>query len=142
MPWVKVAAGVAALAALALSRTVAVPLFTAVLLALALSPLCHQLCRAHVPRGIAALLAVIILLTALGMSIYLVRQPLSRLLARGPDILRVAHRQALDITDGQKTDGQKRPPVNNARTQTDDQQAVLTMLTPVAAVVSPAHCWL
>ncbi len=131
MPWVRVAAGVAAFAALVVSRTVAVPLFAAILLALALSPLCNHLCRAHLPRGLASLLAVVLLLTTVGIAVYLVRQPLLGLLTRGPDILRIAHHEVMDITDGQA-----RPPVRNARTQTDDQQAVLTMLTPVAAGIS------
>ncbi|MEO6078397.1 MAG: AI-2E family transporter [Steroidobacteraceae bacterium] len=132
-PWVRVAAGVAAFAALVMSRTVAVPLFAAVLLALALSPLCHQLCRLHIPRGLASLLAVLILLTTLGTAIYQVRQPLVELLARGPDILRVVHHEVMDITDGQT-----RPSISTARTRTEEQQAVLTMLTPLATGFSRA----
>jgi predicted PurR-regulated permease PerM len=128
VPWVRVAAGVAAFAALALSRTVAVPLFAAILLSLALSPVCHQLCHFRVPRGLAALLAVVTLLTTVGIAIYLVREPMSQLLARGPDILRIAHHEVMDITNGQD-----KPPASNARTRTDEQQAVLTMLAPVAA---------
>ncbi len=131
--WVRIAAGVAAFAALVMSRTVAVPLFAAFLLALALSPLCHQLCRVHVPRGLAALLAVIALLTTVGIAIYLVRGPMVELLARGPDILRVVHHEVVDITDGQQ-----KPLANNARTRTEEQQAVLTILAPIAAGVSRA----
>jgi predicted PurR-regulated permease PerM len=131
VPWVRIAAGVAAFAALTLSRTVAVPLFAAILLSLALSPLCQQLCRVHIPRALAALLAVIALLTTVGVAIYLVREPLTELLARGPDILRIAHHEVIDIANGQD-----KPPVSNARTRTEEQQAVLTMLTPLAAGVS------
>lgn len=130
-PWVRVAAGVAAFAALVFSRTVAVPLFAAVLLALALAPLCHQLCRIHIPRGLAALLAVLALLTTVGISIYLVRKPLMELVARGPDIVRVAHHHVIEITDGQD-----RPVPSNSRTRAEEQQAVLTMLAPLATGVS------
>lgn len=133
VPWVRVAAGVAAFAALALSRTVAVPLFAAILLSLALSPVCHQLCRIHIPRVFAALLAVVALLTTVGVAIYLVREPLSELLARGPDILRLAHHEVIDMANGQA-----RPPASNSRTRTEEQQAVLTMLTPIAQGVSRA----
>jgi predicted PurR-regulated permease PerM len=126
-PWVRFAAGIAAFAALVLSRTVAVPLFAAILLALALSPLCQQLCRAHIPRGLASLLAVVLLLASVSTAIFLVRQPLHELLTRGPDMLRIARHEVMDITDGQAL-----PAVRNARTTTDEQQAVLTMLTPLA----------
>ena len=131
VPWVRVAAGVAAFAALAFSRTVAVPLFAAVLLSLALSPLCHHLCRLHIPRGLAALLAVLTLLATVGMAIFLVREPMMHLLARGPDILRVAHHEVIDITNGKE-----KAPASNARTRSEEQQAVLTMLAPVASGVS------
>lgn len=131
VPWVRIAAGVAALAALIFSRTVAVPLFAAVLLSLALSPLCHQLCRLHVPRGLAALLAVMALLAGIGTAIYLVREPLTALLARGPDILRSAHHEVIDITNGKE-----KAPASNSRTRSEEQQAVLTMLAPLAAGAS------
>ncbi|MEO8313503.1 MAG: AI-2E family transporter [Pseudomonadota bacterium] len=133
VPWVRVAAGVAAFAALALSRTVAVPLFAAILLSLALSPLCYYLCHAHFPRAFAALLAMIALLTTVGIAIYLVRQPLSALLARGPDILRVAHHEVIDIANGQD-----KTSTSNSRTRTEEQQAVLTVLAPIAQGASRA----
>jgi predicted PurR-regulated permease PerM len=131
VPWVRIAAGVAAFAALIISRTVAVPLFAAILLSLALSPLCHQLCRVHIPRALAAFLAVTALLSVVGVTIYLVRDPLTQLLARGPDIVRLVRHEVIDMANGKE-----RPPVNNSRTRTEEQQAVLTMLTPVAAGVS------
>jgi len=102
-------------------------------LSLALSPLCNQLCHLHLPRVFAALLAVIALLATVGVAIYLVRRPMTELLARGPDILRVAHHEVIDIANGVE-----KPPASNSRTRTDEQQAVLTMLTPIAAGVSRA----
>lgn len=133
MPWVRVAAGVAAFAALVMSRTVAVPLFAAILLALALSPVVHKFCQFHIPRALAGFMAVVMLLAVVGTAIYLVRMPLSQLLSRGPDILRVAHHRVIDMTNGAE-----RAPVSNSRTRTDEQQAVLTILTPVATGVTRA----
>ena len=58
---------------------------------------------------------------------------MSELLARGPDILRVAHHEVMDITNGAE-----KPPASNSRTRTEEQQAVLTMLTPIATGFSRA----
>ena len=130
-PWVRVAAGVAAFAALVFSRDVAVPLFAAILLALALSPLCSAMVHAGLPRGLAALLAVAILLGSVAGTIYVIRGPLLGLLARAPDIIRDAHHEVMDMTNGAE-----RAPARTARTRTEEQQAVLSMLTPVAAGLS------
>jgi predicted PurR-regulated permease PerM len=69
------------------SRTIAVPALAAVLVAIALFPIVNRLARLEIPRAIAAVVVLVVLVSASVAVIYAVRSPLAQLAARGPDLL-------------------------------------------------------
>jgi predicted PurR-regulated permease PerM len=116
-------------AVLVFSRTIAVPALAAVLLSIALFPFVNRAARAGVPRALASILALLTLVGVTVSIIYSVREPLTQLLARGPDLVEIGQRLLANFTG--------RTPGAVAARQ-ERAAAVMEMLAPVAAHLTAA----
>ena len=74
------------------SRTIAVPALAAVLISIALFPIVNRAARMGIPRGLAALMALLILIGASAAVLYGVRNPLGELVSRAPDLVSAGHK--------------------------------------------------
>lgn len=108
------------------SRTIAVPALAAVLLSIALFPVVNRAARMGLPRAIASLLALALLICATAGVLYAVREPLTQLAARGPELVSAGHQLATQVT--------AREPQQRAPRQTEIVQQVVEKQSERAAV--------
>jgi predicted PurR-regulated permease PerM len=110
------------LAVIIFSRDIAVPALAAVLVSIALFPVVNRAAHFGVPRALASISVLLLIVgTSAGM-LYSVRQPLVQLAARGPEIMGTAQRLLL------RAAGQR-----NSTTIQHQAEALVDVLTPVLA---------
>lgn len=116
------------------SRTIAVPALAAMLLSLALFPLVNRAAHLGIPRGLAALLALLVLIGSSAGILYAVRDPLTQLAARAPDIVSAGH-QLLTEHAAPKARAANRQSavVQEVVARQSEQEAVVDLIAPVAA---------
>lgn len=124
-------------AVLIFSRTIAVPALAAVLVSIGLFPVVNRAARMGMPRGLAAILALLCLLTVGGGILYTVRQPLAQLAARGPELVSVGHRwlTQLAMHDAHPT-ARQTAMLQEVVAKQSEQDALVDVLAPVAAGVT------
>ncbi|MET0279571.1 MAG: AI-2E family transporter [Steroidobacteraceae bacterium] len=79
------------------SRTIAVPALAAVLVSIALFPVVNRAARVGVPRALASVLALALLVGISAGVLYAVREPLTQLASRGPELVAAAKRMLVDL---------------------------------------------
>jgi len=117
------------------SRTIAVPALAAVLLSIALFPIVNRAARIGVPRGLAALLAVLIVIGVGAGVLYGVRNPLGQLVARAPDLVSAGHRLVIEHAAPKPRAATNRQSavVQEVVTRQTEQKAVVDLMAPIAA---------
>jgi predicted PurR-regulated permease PerM len=117
------------------SRTIAVPALAAVLLSLALFPIVNRAARLGVPRGLAALLVLVVLVMTSGAILYAVRGPLTQLAARAPDLVSAGHDLLVKHTGSEPRSAANRQSavVQEVVTRQREQDTVVNLIAPVAA---------
>lgn len=88
------------------SRNIAVPALAAVLVSIALFPIVNRAARIGVPRALASVMSLAMVVGVSGGIIYAVREPLTQLAARGPQLMAAAQRAVVDLAGREA-----RPPV-------------------------------
>jgi predicted PurR-regulated permease PerM len=106
------------------SRTIAVPALAAVLISIALFPIVNSAARFGVPRALASVLVLLSLVATSSGIIYAVREPLSQLVARGPELMATWQRFIADVTGRH---------IGPATARQEGASALVDVLTPVAA---------
>lgn len=79
------------------SRSIAVPALAAVLLSIALFPIVNRASRLGLPRALASVLSLAMVVGISTGTLYLVREPLAQLAARGPQLVAAGQRVLVDI---------------------------------------------
>jgi predicted PurR-regulated permease PerM len=117
------------------SRTIAVPALAAVLISIALFPIVNRAARIGIPRGLAALLALLILIAASTGVLYGVRTPLGELVARAPDLVSAGHKLLVDhaVPKSRPVTNRQSAVVQEVVTRQSEQEAMVKMMAPVAA---------
>ncbi len=109
------------------SRTIAVPVLAAVLVAIALFPVVNGAARVGVPRALAAILALLALVGTSSGILYAVREPLAQLGARGPELMATWQRLLAHATGRN---------IGPATARQEGATALVDVLTPLAAHVT------
>ncbi len=122
------------------SRTIAVPALAAVLLSIALFPIVNRAAHWGIPRGLASLMALVLLISASGGVIYAVREPLSELAARGPELVGMAHKTLTRFATEEKAApaGRQVAMVQEVVAKQSEQAALVDVIAPVAAGLTAA----
>jgi predicted PurR-regulated permease PerM len=124
-------------AVLIFSRTIAVPALAAVLISIALFPVVNRAARVGIPRGLASILALLILLSAAGGILYAVREPLAQLASRAPELVSVGHRWVTGLAGHDaKPAPRQTAMVQEVVAKQSEQAALVEVLAPVAAGIT------
>lgn len=122
------------IAVIVFSRTIAVPALAAVLLSIALFPLVNRAARVGIPRWLAALMALVVLIGAGSAVLYSVREPLGQLVARGPELVSAGHKFVAGQAGPMPRPASRQTAVvQEVVAQQGEQEAMVNLLAPVAA---------
>ena len=122
------------------SRTIAVPALAAVVLSIALFSVVNKLVRLGLPRALAAALVLLTLVATCCGALYAVREPLTQLAARGPELVASGHKLLARIGDhGQPAaSGRQSALVQEVVAKQGEQAALVDVMAPVARHLTAA----
>jgi predicted PurR-regulated permease PerM len=127
------------LAVMIFSRTIAVPALAAVLMSIALFSLVNRIVRWGVPRGLAAVAVLLALVVTSVGALYLVRQPLTQLAARAPELVAAGHQLLIRVSPKERaTAGRQSAIVQQVVAEQGEQRALVDIMAPVAKRLTAA----